>query len=615
VLFVWLFWLLLALPGLAVLVCFRPTNEDDGALGTAALAYLISFALLSPACIAGYWLELPLWCFSSYLAALVASGLGTLYVRRQTWWHPRRPSAGQASAALVLTLGLALGSAFPANMEGDTRFHLGRIRFLFENGLSNADPFTGTGFLHAYHTNILHSLFASGSRLTGADPLVFWSASLPWAKLAIVCGMYLLALRVSKSHTGAWIAALWKLSAIVLHDYILYPNFLAPGWLLPIGLGCAVAVLNTANTRYHLVLLCACSLVLAEVHGLYSGFLACSVAFACVPICLFRFVARPNARARTVGVLAATGFAVSLAIPFVYIARSTHRPAEANYAYYGGFPRAPVSKPNPFLHSMRIDSRGELSAPFENVFGGSENEVATVIAIVFLFWRRPEQGTMLFSAFAMSATVLMMPSLATPAAKFLGAGWMLQRMLSVIGDEQIALVAGGLPMLLGQIKSHRFITPALTVATLLWGLRPMGGFAMRELTESAAVVLEVPNNHFLRREFSGPLRADQKLLEKTIPRGSTVLVHPTLARDIGMLYGMSFIRISRGHSGVPDLAQRTRDIYKLVYAKNAAKPVQRELLQKYKIRYGITARTGRLHWRYGPQDILGQTDRLTVIRL
>lgn len=610
-----LFWLLLAVPGLAALAYFRPADEQDGVLGTVGLAYVISFALLSPACIAGYWLELPLWSFSGYLTALVVAGLCALYARRKLWWHPRRPSIGQASAAFVLTLGLVLGSAIHTELGGDSRFHVGRIRYLVGSGLNNADPYTGTGFLHLYHTNIYHAVMAAGSQLTGCDVLVFWSSSLPWAKLAVACGIYLLALRVSGSHSAAWIAVLWRFVGDVLHAYTFYPNCLAPGWLLPIGLGCAFAAFTTTNARYHLVLLFACSLVTAEFHGLYSGFLACIVASACIPLSLFRVIARPAARRRAVELLIAAGLAVAIALPFLYIARSTHRPAEVNYAYNGGSPHARGSSANRMLRLMKVDESGEIYAPVEQIFGGRDVQVAAGIAFVLLFWRRRDQAAMLFPAFVVPATVLMVPAMATPVANLLGAGWILQRLISVISVPYIALIASGVGVVLEQLKSRRYVTPAIAVSLLLLGLRPIGGFSTSMIATSANLLWLVPDNDFLRREYSGSMRTDQEMLAKAIPAGSTVLVHPFLGRELAMLHYMRFIRVSRGHSGVPDLDQRTHDLHKLMHVRHQRNESTRNLLQKYNIRYCITGRRGRLRWRFKSQDIVGQTDRLTVIRI
>ena len=66
-----------------------------------------------------------------------------------------------------------------SHLGGDAFVHVGRIRFLLDNGFSNWDPCYNFDVpFPFYHTNLLHAVLASCAQLTGSDAVTVWVVSL-----------------------------------------------------------------------------------------------------------------------------------------------------------------------------------------------------------------------------------------------------------------------------------------------------------------------------------------------------------------------------------------------------------------------------------------------------
>ncbi len=608
-LLVWLFWLALAVPGLAALSCLHgPDDERMGALEALGLAYLGSFCLLSPFNVVGYWLELPLSWLSGAIAALVAGGLLVLARRRAHWWPIGRPDVVGISGAAVLLVVLYQAAATGAHMDNDADFHLARIRFLRDHGLTNADPFVGTGFLHAYHTNLYHALLAAGSQLTGVDVLELWSDTLAWSKLMLACGIFVLARRLGSSRMGAWIGALLYLAWFWHNDWTLYPNRLGPGWLVPLGLGACVAAVSEDRPRFHLLALGACALVSAQVHGLYAGYLGLLVVLAVVPLTLVR-MRRREGRRPALQVAFATLFAVALSAPFLYVAK-TQPPAQANFDYDRGPPVRPAHNPNAWVRTLKRNTDGEIYLPFNGATRGPLTLAALLAASALLCIGRPRRMAAFAPAVGGLLAILFTPPLATLLASRLGTAWILERSLGVLQAAYAAVIGAGLSLPLAGVRAARWSMPLLASGTLWIGLNMQGrheslAYALEQLRK---LELDPTADH-----VDSSVRDDQALLARLIPRGATVLTHPMAARQLAKLYDMRFVRSSRNHDGVPDLMDRTRDMYLLMSARNA-RSVER-LLSRYGIEYAIEYQQHRIRWLEHARPVLGQTPTFKVIRV
>lgn len=308
------FWFALALPGFAVVCRFDRKQLNSGLLGILSLSYLASLALLSPVAIVGYILGAPLAVFSGACVLLVAWGVLEV-VRHGRWRSAAALLLGAVSVELLIVVAdMILGARAGSIVSADAITHLARIRFLLDHGLSNADPFVGGHFFPTYHTNLLHALCAACSQLTGVDHFGVWFISLVWAKLAIAGGSYYLARSVFRGAWPAWVAVVFMVGTQGPITFMLYPNKLAPFWLLAtlIGLTIRAAV---APTKKSVVWIAAATLVVAQVHALYGGFALVLLA----PALIAQAVPALARRRRRAARLLLCTLALGLALPFIWV--------------------------------------------------------------------------------------------------------------------------------------------------------------------------------------------------------------------------------------------------------------------------------------------------------
>lgn len=285
-------WMLLALPGVALLRRFAPRELEGGLLPGLGVAWATSLAALAPVFVAGYLLRVPIGAASIAVVAFVAWG-AVACARGISWPHAWRhvraalvPALGVAGAIVVADIWLA--DRHGAILDNDSRVHVARIRFLLEHGLSNADPFVRTPIEYPYpiyHTNILHALCAVLSRTLAIDPLTVWFNSLAASMLLIASGTAYLAWAVLGGRWAPWIAAAMVVVNRGPYPFTIYPNQLAPWAFMPVALGVAFRALDATVrsdaarglARIHgfapIALVAGTSAVVGMMHPLYAGFL------------------------------------------------------------------------------------------------------------------------------------------------------------------------------------------------------------------------------------------------------------------------------------------------------------------------------------------------------
>ena len=274
-----IFWTLLLVPGFAVARRLVPDELEGGLLPGVAVSWVTAFAMLAPLAIAGYLLHAPMWLAVTVVGGFIVWG-GYDLARQRAW----KGVGGLIVASIGLELAIVVADmVFSARhgsiLAADARVHLARIRFLYDHGLSNLDPFISTPYPYPiYHTNLHHALFATGSKLMGADPLAFWFGSLPAAKLMIASGMAYLAWAVLGGRWAAWIAAVMVLVDRGPVSFSLYPNQLSPWFLMPILIGVLARTLGAAWREpeaawwHRLPRVAAMALLIGMFHPLYAGF-------------------------------------------------------------------------------------------------------------------------------------------------------------------------------------------------------------------------------------------------------------------------------------------------------------------------------------------------------
>ncbi len=317
-----IFWTMLLVPGFAVARRLVPDELEGGLLPGVAVSWATAFAMLAPLTILGYLLHAPMWLAVTVVGGFILWGCWDL-ARQRAW----QGIGGLLVASIGIELAIVIGEmVFSARhgsiLAADARVHLARIRFLFDHGLSNLDPFIEVPYPYPiYHTNLHHALFATGSKIMGADPLAFWFGSLPAAKLMIASGMAYLAWAVVGGRWAPWVAAVMVLVDRGPVSFSLYPNQLSPWFLMPIFIGVLARTLGAvwrepeAPWWRRLPRIAAIALVIGMFHPLYAGFATVVASPILVGAAGWRLLRR---RPGVATALAAWALVVLCAMPFPF---------------------------------------------------------------------------------------------------------------------------------------------------------------------------------------------------------------------------------------------------------------------------------------------------------
>jgi len=191
-----LFWLLFLVPGLAVVVAWRPAALATLSAGNVPLlilrAYVWTTALLAPVVLVSY---LAGWSLAPTVVVFVVLVPAALVVLgREAARHGRdrlrsvrvRPGLGDVpwllfAALLVFDFGLAL--LVGNYLQYDAGFHLAKITSTLSSGPSPADPLFGGVIESRYHYNIVHVVHALCAQVSGVGALDAWRYSAAFFRL------------------------------------------------------------------------------------------------------------------------------------------------------------------------------------------------------------------------------------------------------------------------------------------------------------------------------------------------------------------------------------------------------------------------------------------------
>ncbi len=590
-----LFWLAMVFPGYVAMRRVQAGDHDDppagtrchtqsGLLGTVAVAYVGTLGLLSPVSILCYLLRLPVAAFSCVCAALVVAAV--VEITRRRWWADlgRLVTAAISIELAILAVDLLMGARVGAHLDGDTRVHLARIRFLLDHGFSNYDPFiAGQFFFPIYHTNILHAVYAACGQLTGVDHFGVWFASLVWAKLMVASGIYYLVWCVFDRSWPAWLAAVYTIGLTGPVNFIVYPNKLAPLWLLPVLVGFAVRDLGGRCTWSSCVKLAVGSLVLGQMHGLYSAVEVVVLAPVLGTAAVNKLVRkRPD---RWPAALCAVGLLAALPFPLASKLGTPEpiRPAGATQPAA----RGPIDHPG----FLRVGDRWWMVDPHEGFTAGGARVAMLAGGIaVSLIGSRRRYAIVLAAVVGVMALVLYTPPLCTAALAAVGQPWILGRFECILRMGLTALLVPGIAFLLEswirptgwKPVPHGWVRGLIAVGVLFLGIASASPTKMhnwttyrqRAVTGQADVDPEGPAEKLQR------LRNYRRVFEEFIPRGETILAPLEAGLSAVMLHDCHIVAGARGNNGVPDFAQRRRDVGQML-ADDTPWPQRRALLQKY----------------------------------
>lgn len=631
----YLFWALLWLPGFAVLRRWWPTSLGTGLMESLALAYAATFALLSPVSIACYWLELPVWVMS--LGCVVACALAAGSLARSRAWGElaARARADLGLASLLLLAYLWMQGRIGGWLDGDATFHLGRIRHLLDHGFDNRDIYLEAKyFAHLYHTNLVHAFFASATQLTGGDPLEVWRASLPWAKLLIAAGHYALGLAVFGRREAAWLLALVVSTVQAGMTYAIYPNTLAVGWFAPALLAVALRAHDEVS-RERLVVLALGSFTLGQVHALYPLFVALLVG----PFFLARAIAG-FARGRGVSrghllllIALLAGAPAGLVARYAYSAQARYEaPAAVDV---DARPRStpprttppkqarPASEPRDealeaggghLEKRLERTARGQWWLP-PGKAGGFGFVLLGFAALGFGLGFSPRDRTRLAAlAFAAltCAALLFWPALCTFVVEKFGLRLALPRLSPLLGSVLFAALAGAVARAIEWLGRPRIAWPATTLGAVALATQLLG-HSPRSFAEHWG---DVAAGSEERHETLALHRARRELLREHVPAGATVLASLREGRYVVMLHDVHVIAVDRGHSRIPGIGERRRDVERMT-ARGTPWDERRALLRRYGVRYVVLRDKwrGRYGWAFERGRQFGPSGELYLVDL
>lgn len=584
-----LFWLALLLPGFVVVRWFAPEELESGLMGSIGLSYLAVFCLLAPFSIACYILRLPVAVLSVITVAMILASV--IHISRKRWWGDmaRLLVAGVSVELALLLLDLILGGSAGGYLEGgDARTHITRIRFLLDHGLSNLDPFYAEPyFFPIYHTNLFHGVFAVCAQVTGVDVLGVWYMSLVLAKLLIAAGSYYLGWCLFEKAWVAWTGALFVAAWLAPTTYIIYPNILAPSWLLPIIVGFGVKACQPEARRSVIVKLAAGSFVLGQLHGLYAGIAGIGLAPVFAIVFAYRLI-RWRARTWLLGGCLAALFAGA---PFVLVAQA-------------GRVMDPSMR-DPRLEDtekfIRWDNGWAMRDP-QQMMGG-QGVLGLSLLVAGVGWaamgtRRRETGVLLGVAVT-GLVVLFVPPVCAVAIQALRAEWIVARMGILLNLGMVGLGVGAAANLLASRLRRWWLRGLLSAGVILLGVQ----FSNKQTPYDwnsyfrAATSPSTQNRYWL-----GKLRGFSEFCRENIPAGSTVLADVQTQLWLCTLHDAFGTAVDRG-GGIPDLKERKRDTL-LMLRPDTPWPTRRDLLRSYEITQFLCAthlfqRPADLNWLQG----------------
>ncbi len=588
-----LFWLMLVLPGYAIIRRFAKDELNAGLLGGLGLSCLATLAILSPISIACYLLRAPMGVFSAACIAAVLGGL--IEISRRRWWRGLGGLlvAGIGIELVIIVVDAALGARVGALTGGDAPIHLARIRFLLDRGFSNLDPFvTGGHFFPIYHTNLLHALYAACAQLTGVDHVRVWFLSLPVAKLLAVSGVGYLAWAVFDRRWVGWVCALFSLGCQGPVTFVIYPNKLAPYWILPIMIGLAVRATRSAPTWRYPVLLASGSLILGQVHCLYGAFAGIAIGPYVAIVAIRRFATGHADRWRIVACLAA----LSAALPFLLVARATYAmsptPISSNDDTVAG-----ASKQFHHLDNGWIMSRYSKGWGIPRSLR-SACLTGLLIAGVACAAAGPRRRDALafLAIIATVAAVLFIPPLCTAARSLFRDEWILARMGTLLYIGFVILVPGSIACLFDFKLKRRWMRPVLSIAALLAAI-PYANHQGEHYTWPA-YWQRVAAPREARLQYLALTDTISEFCKQHISPGSTVLLEAAPGTRLVSIHDCFIVASRSGNVGVRNLGGRRRDL-RAMLATDTEWATRRQLMRKYDIKYVFPDANASVGWLRG----------------
>lgn len=650
-----LFWTLLLLPGYSLARRFFAEELEGGLLPGIAVSWMSSLVALAPLVAVGYLIETPMVFVMAGLAGFIA--WGCVDVIRSGAWRGvgRLLLAALTIEAALVAVELVFSARHGSILAADARVHLARIRFLFDHGLTNLDPFVQGGNPYPiYHTNLHHALFAAGSRIVATDPVTFWFGSLAAAKLMIASGMAYLAWAVLGGRWAPWIAAVMVLVNRGPVTFSIYPNQLAPWFLLPVFAGVLVRTLADSWREpgrpwwANLPKLGGVALVIGMFHPLYAGFAVVVASPILLAVGGWRVVRkRPGRATAFAGWLTILLFAMPFPVAGKLMTVGDREAAADVNEVRGGISEgragleiddrrgieepedAPVATARPEAPTRGARAARLLKAPegwmnttwgettwisrtpgrgFTGAYQRGKIKAWRVLVVLFcgglaimLAGRR--EVLYLLAAIGVVQAVVLVPPVATAAVRFLGAHWMLERFETLafvffVPLSVPAIAAAIEPACRRGLEKRRFggvfdrgLLALLTVGGLWVGMAHASHRRPYDWDYYWNRV-SAPRHYRLGREYLGLLRL-QEFLETNIPAGSVVAVEAFTGTRLKMLHDIVLVASERSSTGVVDGGRRRIDLRRM-FDFETEEETRAELFEKYGVTHVVSRGSPRV---------------------
>jgi hypothetical protein len=592
------FWLLLALPGYAVLRRHGQSWLDGaGPLDGYALSCLASLALLTPVSVAGYLFGLPLWVLSASVVLSVIAAAVHL-VRARAWRvQSPRPSLVAILALAIIVADAVVGLRLGGHLAGDALHHAGRVRMLLSYGFNSLDPLVEGRVDPIYQGSLYHALIAAAAQLSGLQATHAWAYTLFWAKLATAGALAHLAWTVLRERALAWIAAVAFAVYMAPYSILLYPNMLAVFGLMPLALAFAVRVQLGEQRGQSIAGLAAVALVSAQTHNLYYAFVCMLVGPPLLALLIRARVRRlPGARELLIALVAlalglpwfAAGALERLKPtpppepPAAAVAAAAGAPAGAEL--FGGAPPVVTAEQEAERYRGFLRLPGDqLMANPAKLLDAMSMEAQLLLALALgMLTRRRSAFLALAGSVLLAYAALYVPPLCTALVEAAGAPWIVRRLSAVFNSLWFAIAPGTLLLLIRERFAPRWLDViALGLAGAYAYVNGVDGepWTRDRYLASAASPAELQGRlaeHESRRAF----------FNRNIPRGATVVTKPSDATKLALdcdCYPLVFAA-ARGSRGVEGIAVR-RWVADMLLEPSLDLPRRVGLLRQY----GVTA--------------------------
>jgi len=588
----WLFWLLLMLPGLALVVRCEPESLQDGVLSLVARAYFASLTLLTPVSVIGYVLHTPVWVLSMAVVLAIAGGvLSLVRMRQRLRVYAFRPSWLTWACSALLVCDGVLGARVGSHVFGDSAFHIGRVRMLLGEGLGSWDVLLpGHQFESTYHTNLYHALLAVSAQLSGLDPGAAWVAMWPVTKLMTWACAYELALRVFGDERCAWIAALSAGVSFVTQSAFPVPNTLCCFALLPFGLACSLRLLKSEPAAQDAAWVGVASLVIAQVHILYAVFLLLWT----LPLLGVRALCRVRHKHARGVPLGACGAALA-SVPWI-VAPALPRLISA---LFGSVAHA-QSGVVPAVIAAGAQAKRELFVPVGaqwvrmrmSDFVGWQlplTQLVLLLALLALLTRRAE----IWGALGLMGTAafyLFVPPVCSLLLAVAHAHWIVARFATTLKGLPAALLVSGVAsfaLTLASYKGRAWYQRALEHGLCGLGMACALGHSYLFSSRRAPWDVETTWQSFVEHRassVSAMITERAHFFRGHVPVGAVVMAPLQMDYALPMYCNCRPFAFGHGHHGVKDIAER-RAAVEAFYARGASSETRVNLLRKYDLHY------------------------------